>query len=54
MNLSINELFEIAEKMEQFIGTEELLLALLKQMNIDELQGALEYIDRMYDTNLFD
>ena len=54
MKLSVEKLYEIADEMEQSIGTEELLLALLKQMNIDELQGALEYIDRMYDTNLFE
>ena len=54
MNLNMNDLFEIAEKMEEMIGTEDLLLSLLKQMNIDELRESLEYIDRMHDTNLFD
>ena len=55
MNRSnVSELFEIAEEMEQLIGTEELLLSLLKQMSIDELRGSLEYIDRMHETNLFD
>ena len=54
MNTNINELFEIAEELENIIGTEELLLSILKQMDIDELRNTLEFIDRMYDTNLFE
>ena len=50
----INKLFEIAEELENIIGTDELLLSLLKQMDIDELRNTLEFIDRMYDTNLFE
>ena len=53
MNLSVNELFKVAEKMEEMLGTDELLLSLLKQMSSDDLQEALEYIDRMQETNLF-
>ena len=50
----INELFEIADEMEQIIGTEEMLFSLLKQMNIDDLRESLEFLDRMHDTNLFE
>ena len=49
----VNELFEIADEMEQLIGTEEMLLSLLKQMNVDALKEALEFLYRMHDTNLF-
>lgn len=50
----MKELFEIVEQLENMIGTDELLLSLLKQMNIDELREALEFIDRTHDTNLFE
>lgn len=54
MKLSVEELYEIADKMEELLGTKELLDSLLKQMNIDELKESLEYIDRMHDTNCFE
>ena len=50
----VNELFEIADEMEQIIGTEEMLLSLLKQMTEKELKEALEFLDRTHDTNLFE
>ena len=50
----VNELFEIADEMEQLIGTEEMLLSLLKQMTEKELKEALEFLDRIHDTNLFE
>ena len=50
----VNELFEIADEMEQLIGTEEMLLSLLKQMTEKELKEALEFLDRTHDTNLFE
>ena len=49
----LNELFEIADKMKQLIGTEDMILSLLKQMNIDDLRETLKFLDRMHDTNLF-
>ena len=49
----VNELFEIADEMEQIIGTEEMLLSLLKQMTEKELKEALEFLDRIHETNLF-
>ena len=50
----MNELFEIADEMEQLIGTEEMLLSLLKQMTETELREALKFLDRIHDTNLFE
>ena len=44
-----NELVDIADQIQQDLGTDELLLALIKAMSSDELQSNLEYISRMYD-----
>ena len=49
----VNELFEIADEMEQLIGKDEMLLSLLKQMTVNDLREALEFLDRAHDTNLF-
>ena len=48
-----NELVEIMDKMELELGTDELLLALVKALDSDTLQDTMEYINRMYDLNLF-
>ena len=53
-DLTIHELLDIAEELEQLIGTKELLNDLIDQMTKTELYEALEYIDRMRDTNLFE
>ena len=50
----VNELFEIADEMVQRIGKDEMILSLLKQMNVDDLRETLEFLDRMHDTNLFE
>lgn len=44
-----NELMEIADQMEQDLGTDNLLEDLMKAMSSDELQDNLAYISRMYD-----
>lgn len=44
-----NELMEIADQVKDELGTEELLLALIKAMSSNELQDNLAYISRMYD-----
>lgn len=44
-----NELVDIADQIQQDLGTDELLLALIKAMSSEELQSNLEYIIRMYD-----
>ena len=48
-----DNLYEIAEKLEDLIGTRQFLDDLLMQMTANELFEALKYIDRMNDTNLF-
>lgn len=44
-----NELMELADDMQTEMGTDEFLLAIIKQMSSDELQDALSYINRCYD-----
>ena len=48
-----NELMGIVETMEDELGTDEVLLALVKALDSDTLQDTLEYIDRMYSLDLF-
>lgn len=47
------ELLETLDQLEEQIGTDELLESLALTLSTDELQGCLEYIDRMHDTNIF-
>ena len=49
-----DELIGKMEELEDAIGSEELLLSLALALTSDELQENLEYIDRMYDTNIFE
>ena len=53
-NLSRSELLDKLEELKEIIGTEDLLLNLALALSSDELQENLEYIDRMYDTNVFE
>lgn len=48
-----NELMGIVDKMDNDLGTDEVLLALVKALDSDTLQDTLEYINRMYDLDLF-
>ena len=43
------QLFEVAEEIEEIIGTQELLDALELAMSYDELLANLKYIAREYD-----
>ena len=52
-HLDKNELVEILDKMELELGTDELLLALVKVLDSDTLQDTMKYIDRVYELNLF-
>ena len=52
-HLDKNELVEILDKMELELGTDELLLALVKALDSDTLQDTMKYIDRVYELNLF-
>lgn len=53
-NLSRSELLDKLEELSEIIGTEELLLNLALAQSTDELHDNLEYIDRMFDTDLFE
>ena len=53
-NLSRSELLDKLEELKEIIGTDDLLLNLALALSSDELQENLEYIDRMYDTNIFE
>ena len=53
-NLSKYELIEKMEEMKDAIGSDELLLNLALALSSDELQENLEYIDRMFDINIFE
>ena len=49
-----DELIEKMEELKDAIGSDELLLSLALALSSDELQENLEYIDRMFDTNVFE
>lgn len=52
-NYSKDELMDKMDELKEKLGADELLLNLAKAMSSDELFDNLEYIDRMFDTNLF-
>lgn len=47
-----NELLNIVDDMQEALGTDELLLAIVKAMTSKDLQETLEYINRYYDLNI--
>lgn len=47
------DLFTIANKMQETLGTEQFLNALFLSLDSDTLEDHLRYIDRMYETNCF-
>ena len=49
-----DELIEKMDELKEALGSDELLLSLALALTSDELQENLEYIDRMYDTNIFE
>lgn len=51
--LNRSELLETLDQLAEQIGTDDLLENLALSLSSDELQGCLEYIDRMHDTNIF-
>ena len=53
-NLRKDELIEKMEELKDAIGSDDLLLSLALALSSDELQENLEYIDRMFDTNIFE
>ena len=49
-----NELFEIIERMKDYMSSEQILDALCRSFNSDTLEEHLRYIDRNYEMHLFD
>ena len=47
-----NELVNILDDMQEIMGSDELLLAIVMAMTSKDLQETLEYINRCYDLNI--
>jgi len=47
-----NELVDIVDDMQGIMGSDELLLEIVKAMTSQDLQETLEYINRCYDLNI--
>lgn len=47
-----NELLNIVDDMQEAIGSDELLLAIVKAMTSKDLQETMEYINRCYDLDI--
>ena len=47
-----NELLNIVDDMQEAMGSDELLLAIVKAMTSKDLQETLEYINRCYDLDI--
>jgi len=47
-----NELMDILDKMQEAMGTDELLMAIVKAMTSKDLQETMEYINRCYDLDI--
>ena len=48
-----NELFEIIERMKDYMSSEQILNALCRSLNSDTLEEHLRYIDTNYEMYLF-
>lgn len=46
------DLYEVANKMAEMIGTQELLDNLMMSLDVRELASSLEYINRMFDLDM--
>lgn len=51
-NMDKNELMDILDKMQEAMGTDELLMAIVKAMTSKDLQETMEYINRCYDLDI--
>ena len=49
-----SNLYEIVRKMQDYLGTEQLLDALCMSLDSDTLEEHLRYIDRNYETDCFE
>lgn len=47
-----SELMDILDKMQEAMGTDELLMAIVKAMTSKDLQETMEYINRCYDLDI--
>jgi len=47
-----SELMDTLDKMQEALGTDELLLAIVKAMTSKDLQETMEYINRCYDLDI--
>lgn len=47
-----NELMDTLDKMQEALGTDELLLAIVKALTSKDLQETMEYINRCYDLDI--
>lgn len=47
-----NELLNIVDDMQEALGSDELLLAIVKAMTSKDLQETMEYINRCYDLDI--
>lgn len=47
-----NELLNIVDDMQEALGTDELLMAIVKAMTSKDLQETMEYINRCYDLDI--
>lgn len=52
-NMERNELWGIIERMKDYMSSEQILDALCMSLNSDTLEEHLRYIDRNYETHLF-
>lgn len=47
-----SEMMDILDKMQEAMGTDELLMAIVKAMTSKDLQETMEYINRCYDLDI--
>ena len=47
-----SELMDTLDKMQEALGTDELLMAIVKAMTSKDLQETMEFINRCYDLNI--
>jgi len=47
-----SELMDTLDKMQEALGTDELLMAIVKAMTSKDLQETMEYINRCYDLDI--
>lgn len=52
-NMERNELFGIVERMKNYMSSAQILDALCRSLDSDTLEEHLRYIDRNYETHLF-